>query len=100
VLSTANAEADRRILEEVYEPVDPAFDEAVQLLVDVQDDAFALPASPAGADFDSALADAVNRVLTGRRHRRRRCSRPSARRRKRSTRQTPDNVASPRAAVG
>lgn len=64
-LYTANAEADRRIFEEVYEPVDPAFDEAVELLVDVQDDAFALPASPAGAEFNRALQDAINRVLTG-----------------------------------
>ena len=64
-LYTANAEADRRILDDVYEPVDPAFDEAVELLVDVQDDAFALPASPAGAEFNRAMQDAINRVLTG-----------------------------------
>jgi multiple sugar transport system substrate-binding protein len=64
-LYTANSEADRRIYEEVYEPVDPAFDEAVKLLVDVQDDAFALPASPAGAEFNRALQDAINRVLEG-----------------------------------
>jgi multiple sugar transport system substrate-binding protein len=65
-LYTANSEADRRILEEVYEPVDPAFDDAVKLLVDVQEDAFALPASPAGAEFNRAMQDAINRVLEGR----------------------------------
>jgi multiple sugar transport system substrate-binding protein len=64
-LYTANSEADRRIFEEVYEPVDPSFDAIVELLVDVQDDGFALPASPAGAEFRRAVEDAVNRVLAG-----------------------------------
>jgi multiple sugar transport system substrate-binding protein len=64
-LYTANRKADRQIAETVYEPVSDQFDEAVQLLVDVQEQAFALPASPAGAEFNRAMTDAINRVLTG-----------------------------------
>ena len=52
-------------METVYEPVKPNFDAAVQLLVDVQEHAFTLPASPAGAEVNQALTDAINRVLTG-----------------------------------
>ena len=36
-----------------------------QTIRSVQDAAFALPASPAGAEFDKAYYDAVNRVLAG-----------------------------------
>jgi multiple sugar transport system substrate-binding protein len=64
-LYTANREADRQIAETIYEPVSEQFDEAVQLLVDVQEQAFALPASPAGAEFNQAMTDAINRVLVG-----------------------------------
>jgi multiple sugar transport system substrate-binding protein len=64
-LYTANKEADERILHEVYKPFDPQFDRAVELLVQVQDDAFALPASPAGDQFNQAMQDNINRALEG-----------------------------------
>jgi multiple sugar transport system substrate-binding protein len=64
-LYTANAEADDRIFDELYKPLSPQFDHAVQVVRDVQDHAFALPASPAGIAFQKAWTDAVNRVLAG-----------------------------------
>jgi multiple sugar transport system substrate-binding protein len=41
------------------------FDAAVKVLVEVQDYAFSMPASPAGSEFKQAWQDAVNRVLAG-----------------------------------
>jgi multiple sugar transport system substrate-binding protein len=64
-LYTANATADERILDEVYEPSSPAYDAAVKLLVDVQKNAVYWPASPAGAQIQQAVMDAINRVLAG-----------------------------------
>ncbi|GIJ25339.1 sugar ABC transporter substrate-binding protein [Micromonospora qiuiae] len=63
---TGNIEADRRIFDELYQPTgNRRFDEAVDTIRSMQDAAFALPASPAGAEFDKAWTDAVNRVLSG-----------------------------------
>ncbi|MBM7489959.1 multiple sugar transport system substrate-binding protein [Micromonospora luteifusca] len=63
---TANAEADKKIFDELYQPTgNKRFDDAVATIRSVQDAAFALPASPAGAEFDKAYYDAVNRVLAG-----------------------------------
>ncbi|MEV7326934.1 extracellular solute-binding protein [Micromonospora sp. NPDC093244] len=65
-LYTANAEADKKIFDELYQPTgNKRFDDAVTTIRSVQDAAFALPASPAGAEFDKAYYDAVNRVLAG-----------------------------------
>jgi multiple sugar transport system substrate-binding protein len=64
-LYTANNTADKRILDEVYQPSSPAYDRAVKLLVDVQKNAVAFPASPAGTRVQQALTDAINRVLVG-----------------------------------
>ncbi|MBM0279869.1 extracellular solute-binding protein [Micromonospora tarensis] len=65
-LYTANAEADKKIFEELYQPTGKKrFDDAVATIRSVQDAAFAMPASPAGAEFDKAYYDAVNRVLAG-----------------------------------
>jgi multiple sugar transport system substrate-binding protein len=64
-LYTANAVADRQILNEVYKPTSPQCDKAVKLLVQVQDNAVWWPASPAGAQIQQALTDAINRVLAG-----------------------------------
>ena len=64
-LYTANATADQRILDEVYKPSSPAYDAAVKLLVDVQKNAVWWPASPAGAQIQQAVTDAINRVLAG-----------------------------------
>ncbi|MGC4892683.1 extracellular solute-binding protein [Micromonospora sp. DT31] len=65
-LWTGNTAADRKIFEEVYQPTgNKRFDDAVQTIRQAQDVAFAMPASPAGAEFDKAWTDAVNRVLSG-----------------------------------
>jgi multiple sugar transport system substrate-binding protein len=64
-LYTANRVADKRILDDVYEPGSPQYDAAVRLLVKVQDDSITWPASPAGAQVQQALTDAINRVLAG-----------------------------------
>lgn len=44
---------------------DAKFDDAVQVILSVQDAAFSIPANPAGAEFRQAWTDAVNRVLNG-----------------------------------
>jgi multiple sugar transport system substrate-binding protein len=64
-LYTANAKADDRIFSELYKPLSPQFDHAVKVVREVQEHAFALPASPAGIAFKTAWTDAVNRVLAG-----------------------------------
>ena len=63
-LYTANAVADKKILALVPKGSDQ-WTTAVQQLVQVQNDAVYWPASPAGAQAQSALQDAINRVLTG-----------------------------------
>ncbi|GAB2681941.1 ABC transporter substrate-binding protein [Thalassiella azotivora] len=63
---TGNEEADEVIFSEVYEPSGvPALDQGVETILDVQDDAFSLPASRAGAEFEQAWKSAVTRVLEG-----------------------------------
>jgi multiple sugar transport system substrate-binding protein len=63
-LYTANRVADERILRQLYERSGRAgFDNGVATLVAVQRYAWTLPASPAGAEFQRAWQDAVNRVL-------------------------------------
>jgi multiple sugar transport system substrate-binding protein len=64
-LYTANNAADKKIFDEVYESTSPAYDKAVKTLLDVQKNAVAFPASPAGARIQQALTDAINRVLAG-----------------------------------
>jgi multiple sugar transport system substrate-binding protein len=63
-LYTANAVADRKILALIPKGTDQ-WTKAVRLLVQVQNDAVYWPASPAGAQAQQALQDAINRVLTG-----------------------------------
>jgi multiple sugar transport system substrate-binding protein len=63
---TANTVADRKIYEDVYQKMgNPQFDSAVSLLVNQRKYGFTIPASPAGAEFQQAWMDAVNRVLAG-----------------------------------
>ncbi|MDO3704613.1 extracellular solute-binding protein [Micromonospora sp. C28SCA-DRY-2] len=63
---TGNLNADNKIFDELYQPTgNKRFDDAVATIRSVQDAAFAMPASPAGAEFDKASYDAVNRVLAG-----------------------------------
>ena len=65
-LYTGNLQADKRIFDEVYQRSgNKRFDDAVQTILSVQDKGFSLPASPAGAEFDKAWYDAVNRALAG-----------------------------------
>jgi multiple sugar transport system substrate-binding protein len=65
-LYSGNRVADEQVFGEVYKPSGEAkFDDAVQTVLSVQDAAFATPPSPAGAEFQKAWQDAVNRVLAG-----------------------------------
>ncbi len=65
-LYTANIAADVKIYEDVYQKMGRQdFDNAVNLLVASNRYAFTVPASPAGAEFNQAWMDAVNRVLAG-----------------------------------
>jgi multiple sugar transport system substrate-binding protein len=63
---TGNEKADEKIFGEIVDLGDtPVFDKAVRGVLDAQDSAFSLPASPAGSEFQKAWQDAVNRVLSG-----------------------------------
>ena len=63
---TANTEADEQIFGEIVEPTgNEAFDNAQDVILEVQDNAYVLPAAPAAAEFDTAWRDAVQRVLDG-----------------------------------
>ena len=63
---TANKEADEKIFDEVYSAQDnKIIDAGVKVVLDVQDDAAALPGSPAGAEVIKAYEGAVNRALNG-----------------------------------
>jgi multiple sugar transport system substrate-binding protein len=66
-LYSGNKVADEQIFGGgIYKPADnPKFDDAVQTVLGVQDVAIATPPSPAGAEFQKAWQDGVNRVLTG-----------------------------------
>ena len=66
-LYTANAKADVKIYEDIYQPMgNKDFDDAVALLVRAPRYAFAIPLSPASTQFRQAWVDAINRVLEGR----------------------------------
>jgi multiple sugar transport system substrate-binding protein len=63
---TANSEADETIFGEIVDLTDyPALEEAVAVVLEVQDSAVGLPPSPAQSEFVTAMTDAVNRALTG-----------------------------------
>jgi multiple sugar transport system substrate-binding protein len=64
-LYTANTAADEEIMNELWKPSGTVFDHAVKTVMKVQDDGFALPASPGGAAITQAWTDAVNKVLAG-----------------------------------
>ena len=66
-LYTANTKADVKIYEDIYQPMgNKDFDDAVALLVRAPRYGFAVPLSPASAEFRQAWVDAINRVLEGR----------------------------------
>jgi multiple sugar transport system substrate-binding protein len=63
-LFTANAQADAKIDQPTAgEPAEWA--NALKTVLDVQDSAFGIPASPAGAAVQTAWTNAINRVLQG-----------------------------------
>jgi len=66
-LFTANARADVRIFEDVWQRSGSAqFDDAVQRLYTAPRFGFALPGSPAGNETNQAMIDGINRALEGR----------------------------------
>jgi multiple sugar transport system substrate-binding protein len=65
-LYTANARADVKIYEDIWQPSGKRqFDTAVRLLVQSSRYAFAVPTSPASAQVRQEWFDAINRVLDG-----------------------------------
>jgi multiple sugar transport system substrate-binding protein len=65
-LYTANTEADRKILEDIYQSFGKEqFDRAVEVLVAAGRFGFEMPASPGGAQLVDSTVAAINRALTG-----------------------------------
>lgn len=64
---TANRLADEAIFDGgIVTPIEnEAFQAGVDVVLSLQDNSFAMPANPAGAEFRQAWQDAVNRVLNG-----------------------------------
>jgi multiple sugar transport system substrate-binding protein len=63
---TGNQAADEVIFSEVFQPTgNDSLDEAVDTILSVQDAAFSLPPTPAGAQITDAYEQAVTRVLLG-----------------------------------
>lgn len=63
---TGNSVADDVIFGQIVkESGNAVYDDAVKVIVSVQDTAFSTPANPAGAEVRQAWTDAVNRVLNG-----------------------------------
>jgi multiple sugar transport system substrate-binding protein len=63
---TGNREADEQIFGEIVDLAEfPQFQEMVDAVLEGQETAFGFPPSPAGQEFQDAVADAVNRALTG-----------------------------------
>ena len=61
---TGNILADEVIFSEIVVPSgNEAFDNGVQVILSLQENAFAIPANPAGNEFRQAWMDAVNRVI-------------------------------------
>jgi multiple sugar transport system substrate-binding protein len=65
-LYTANAKADVKVYEDIYQPMGrKAFDDAVTILVRSPRYGFAIPLSPASIEVKQAYTDGINRVLNG-----------------------------------
>jgi multiple sugar transport system substrate-binding protein len=64
-LLTGNVEADEQIQGMVEPSGDKKWDTAVEKVYEANENTFALPAIPAGEEFEAAWQDAVNRVLNG-----------------------------------
>ena len=65
-LYTANAEADKKIYEDIYQSFGkPQFDRAVQVVVQAGKYGFEMPVSPGGAQLVDATVAAIQRALNG-----------------------------------
>ena len=62
---TANEDADEAIREMAPTDGDSAWSQAVAAMYEANDHTFAMPANPAGDEFEQAWQDEVNKVLTG-----------------------------------
>ena len=63
--SAKSNDSSLTIMGSLFEPDGSVWSKAAQTVEKVQESAFALPASPAGAEFQTAWQNAVNRVLAG-----------------------------------
>jgi len=62
---TANEEADAAVQEMVPSDDGSAWGQAIAAMYEANDHTFAMPANPAGEEFEKAWQDEVNRVLNG-----------------------------------
>ena len=62
---TANEEADQAVREMVPSDDQSVWGQAVAAMYEANDHTFAMPANPAGDEFEQAWQDEVNKVLTG-----------------------------------
>ena len=64
-LYTANRKADAQLMATYFKANGSQWSRAVQTIERVQSSAFELPASPAGAEIQTAMTNAINSVLAG-----------------------------------
>jgi len=63
---TGNIKADETIFKDIVQPTtSDIFNNGVQVILSLQENAFGIPANPAGDEFRQAWTDAVNRVING-----------------------------------
>jgi len=63
---TGNSEADDQIFGQMVDlSKTPVFEKGVQAVLDAQDHAFSVPASPAGEEFRQIVLDAIDQALQG-----------------------------------
>ncbi|QNN53290.1 extracellular solute-binding protein [Nocardioides mesophilus] len=62
---TGNVEADEKIRAMIEPGDDETWNDAIEATYEANDHTFALPANPAGSEFQTAWQDGVNRVLNG-----------------------------------
>jgi len=62
---TGNTEADEKVQGMIKPAGDEKWDSAIEATYEANEHTFAMPANPAGEEFEAAWQDAVNRVLNG-----------------------------------
>lgn len=63
---SGNIAAEETIFGEIVQPSEnETFNQGVEVILSLQENAFAIPANPAGSQFRQAWMDAVNRVING-----------------------------------